>query len=327
MNEKKNIKSVRDEGIVNPIDVKQYKITMQKRNYNCKLSKNGYEIVERYIPKTLLKSFFGNMLADINKLPKKQKLICEKEITQETSKYKEVVPHEETFIEFANLNYEEDQLISFINKYGLLEFYLTRGVHGYNYHKHDEIEGELLLHWYFEIWHLKRVLNLWRMLFYDEEINTDKYLDFKIIKTKNSERYKVFKRWIIPKAEEGPEPLNYRKYFKNEHYFTYSNNIDFSDYRNEYLNQRTDITNYFIENRIEHFDIALINNTRTDLITKGKNFIGEIWNQCRIFILNERRIDKCNFCNNFFFKPKIDKKYCSDACRAKDFRKKNEKEK
>ena len=65
------------------------------------------------------------MLADINKLPKKQKLICAKEITQETSKYKEVVPHEETFIEFANLNYDEDQLISFINKYGLLEFNLT----------------------------------------------------------------------------------------------------------------------------------------------------------------------------------------------------------
>ena len=47
MNEKKNIKSVRDEGIVNPIDVKQYKITMQKRNYNCKPLKNGYEIVEK----------------------------------------------------------------------------------------------------------------------------------------------------------------------------------------------------------------------------------------------------------------------------------------
>ena len=57
------------------------------------------------------------------------------------------------------------------------------------------------------------------------------------------------------------------------------------------------------------------------MVTKGKNFIGEIWNQCRTFILNRRQIDKCNFCNKFYFKSKIDKKYCSDVCRATDFRK------
>lgn len=293
----KKFSKVREREVVQESELDKYKSSITGITYICTPNMNGYEVDDIEFSKGDLEYLMGEIVHHKNKISNKQKIIKPKKGRSGN------FPHQKnytgsTFLEFANLNYNEGKIINFANKYGLLDFWKDQeepeyqddlfehlkphpfGYSGYKKKHKQYPKGELLNHWYFEIFYMKRVLKMWNRCWTDdvddpskwEYGNVGEYLQWEFSEDEDAdgntidskEGYCISKFWKIPYEDRSPDDnLNLDKYFidttdSEEGSIDSAEPPDYGsdDFRRDYLDHITTIINKSIAGRLELATVA-----------------------------------------------------------------------
>jgi|TARA_Y100000031_G_scaffold155664_1_gene207116 hypothetical protein len=318
---------------VDPGDNEYYKVLWKQ--YLRKLSKIDQ-------PKDVLDAKLVHIRSTI--LEKEYNEKTGEEITTSAIQYNPLGPnYKNLFFEFANLELNDQAILKFVNKYGLLgsgiiqnnpysEFESSRHsiVHGIT----DDLETdksknivELINCWYWEIINMKSLINNW-ILYQEKKYN---------ILLKKFKIYEVGKKktWEF-KDDNAIFKNNYGNFIIGFH--SNGHNLFFKD-KTEIKIKETDVHSYFKKYVLKVLEVFHRHRVRnfydaTDNWISGEigptGLIGALWHQAAKHIFQKETIKKCLYCHNPFIiragESRLSKKYCSNIHAAqynrdKSFRK------
>ena len=246
------------------------------------------------------------LVSEINREKVNLDIIIPRKLHKERFEHPELP--ENLFLEFANIPLTKEGVLGFAEKYGLLGFSNDNEYNDFHLDLKRIFgsEGESLMKWYHEIWHMRRILKIWSCCWDKKELEKKKYVDFLVhsstegmyLNPNDDEYYdnEDFTGESIHRDEEAADLITQFKYPKNEkppagmnqkYFIAYSDTHfgvseselekEISDYgvnkiKIIYLDHITNLINKFLAKRnFEFYTMAAVDVTEYKKISSSTN--------------------------------------------------------